>query len=131
MQVLIAKATPSDTALETLRRSVPDLQLRAANGPLQEKDMIAFRIMKLSENYMPGMSEYIIGMVQAVAADGGTVSVHIMAGWEQTLEPQGKFSLTANADGDGDGMGERAEASSDRSYQAQRADMYDVKYVQL
>lgn len=129
MQVLIAKATPSDTALETLRRSVPDLQLRAANGPLQEKDMIAFRIMKLSENYMPGMSEYIIGMVQAVAADGGTVSVHIMAGWEQTLEPQGKFSLTANADVDG--VGEPAEASSDRSYQVQRAEMYDVKYVQL
>lgn len=91
--------------------------------------MIAFRIMKLSENYMPGMSEYIIGMVQAVAADGGTVSVHIMAGWEQTLEPQGKFSLTTNADGDG--VGERAEASSDRSYQVRRADMYDVKYVQL
>lgn len=81
------------------------------------------QIMKLSANYMPGMSEFIVGMVQAVDADTGAISVHIMAGHDQTAQPQGKFSLT---DDDADD----AEVP-DRTFHSMRADMFDVKYVQL
>lgn len=131
MQVTIARAAPSDSALETLRRNVADLNLRPVSEPLKEKDMIAFRIMP--ENYVPGMSEYIVGMVQAVAeaGAGAGISVHIMAGWEQTLDPQGKFSLTAAADDGGEVADGPTADSTDRTYQVQRADMFDVKYVQL
>lgn len=84
--------------------------------------------MKLSDNYMPGMSEYIVGMVQAIGEDN-SISLHIMAGNEETQEPVGKFSLATEKDDDEEN--ELDGQAADRSYHVQREDMFDVKYVQL
>lgn len=88
------------------------------------------QIMKLSENYAPGLSEYIIGMVQSIDVDSDNVSVHIMAGLEQTHDPQGKFSLEMDED-DEDAVAQTEKMQPDRTYHVQRQDMFDVKCVQL
>lgn len=86
--------------------------------------------MKLSDDYAPGLSEFIVGMVQAIDADSGTVSVHIMAGLEQTADPLGKFSLDTDDNADATAAPIAAK-EPDRTYHVQRLDMFDVKRVQL
>lgn len=55
-------------------------------------------MFKMGENYVPELSEYIIGTVQDVNEDMATINV--LAGFEETKDPIGKFSMDEDAEKD-------------------------------
>lgn len=80
----------SSTAFETIRKTM-------GNYPYQEtlpkkNDLIGFRILKMSENYVPELSEFIVGMVESIS-DLDLV-IFVLAGNEELKAHEGgKFSL--------------------------------------
>ncbi|KAG5887927.1 hypothetical protein JTB14_003023 [Gonioctena quinquepunctata] len=56
-------------------------------------DVIAFRVLKLAEDYKPEMSSYITGKVTNFNSDSNTVNFEILGGLDQCQEPRGKFSM--------------------------------------
>lgn len=60
-----------------------------------KNDIIGFRILKMSENYMPELSDYVIGLVETVDTDTLDLEIVILAGNDELKQHQegGKFSL--------------------------------------
>lgn len=60
-----------------------------------KNDYIGFRILKLSDEYVPELSEYIIGLVENVKEESMELEIVILAGNEELRQHQqgGKFSL--------------------------------------
>lgn len=60
-----------------------------------KNDIIGFRILKMSANYVPELSDYVIGLVETVDADSMDLELVILAGNDELKQHQegGKFSL--------------------------------------
>ncbi|XP_030751482.1 uncharacterized protein LOC115878999 [Sitophilus oryzae] len=56
-------------------------------------DIVAFRILKMTEDYTPQLSSYIMGRVEMYIADRATVYFKILRGNEELVQPSGKLSL--------------------------------------
>lgn len=78
--------------------------------------------MKLSENYVPEMSAYIIGLVQSI--EESNVIIFVLAGLQETKEPSGKFSLAQEDDSPEDSVDQKL-------LYIQSNEILDAKYVTL
>lgn len=60
-----------------------------------KNDFIGFRVLKMAANYVPELSDYIIGLVESVDTDTMAMEIVILAGNEELKQHQdgGKFSL--------------------------------------
>ncbi|VEN44892.1 unnamed protein product [Callosobruchus maculatus] len=56
-------------------------------------DTIAFKVLKMSENYTPEVSAYIIGNVMKYNPSHGLIKFNIKAGLEELKQPNGKLSI--------------------------------------
>lgn len=79
-------------------------------------------MMKLTENYVPDMSAYIIGRVQSI--DESNVIIYVMAGHGETKEPCGKFSLETDEESPDDSI-------DNKLLYIQRNEILCAKYVQV
>lgn len=79
--------------LDTLRKNLGSYP--ALEKLPQKNDYIGFRILTMSENYVPELSEYIIGLVENVDEEQLDLEIVILAGNEELKQHQegGKFSL--------------------------------------
>lgn len=80
-------------------------------------------MMKLTDNYVPDLSAYIIGLVQSIEA--ANVIIFVMAGLEETREPCGKFSL----DDDESTVGH--DSIDQQLLYIQRSEILHAKYVKV
>lgn len=146
-----AQPAQPEAALETMRQHIEELNLPAvAIEALKQDDLIAFRVsvsdvnnlcshnfafvnatfmpfdqmMKLTANYVPDLSAYIIGLVQSIEA--ANVIIFVMAGLEETREPSGKFSLDdeTTADNNDDSIDQQL-------LYIQRNEILHAKYVKV
>lgn len=64
-------------------------------GKLEPKvgDVIAFKIIKLTDDYSPQVSDYIVGKLQVYLLDTKTVQFKILSGEDELKPATGKFSL--------------------------------------
>lgn len=81
-------------------------------------------MMKLTANYVPDLSAYIIGLVQSIEATN--VIIFVMAGHEETREPTGKFSLD---DDDDSTIGN--DSIDQQLLYIQRSEILQAKYVKV
>lgn len=58
-------------------------------------------MFKMSATYAPELSDYIIGIVQDVSEED-MVTMYVLAGFDETKDPVGKFSLENEDDVDDD-----------------------------
>lgn len=60
-----------------------------------KNDFIGFRMLKLGDNYVPELTEFIIGLVESVDPDTMAMEIVILAGNDELKQHQegGKFSL--------------------------------------
>lgn len=60
-----------------------------------KNDFIGFRMLKLGDNYVPQLTEFIIGLVESVDPDTMAMEIVILAGNDELKQHQegGKFSL--------------------------------------
>lgn len=84
-------------------------------------------MMKLTANYVPDLSAYIIGLVQSIEA--ANVIIFVMAGLEETREPCGKFSL--DDDEDESAAAGNAESIDQQLLYIQRNEILHAKYVKV
>ncbi|XP_059616336.1 coilin [Phlebotomus argentipes] len=84
-------------ALEELRERLPNMELPVLKKLPKKDDVIAFKLLKMSETYEPALSAFIIGIVECVCKEKGEVSLLILSGEEELKQPEGKFSLPETA----------------------------------
>lgn len=134
----------NESALEQLRKNIPQLNLNALVGKAKENDVLAFRVgfylvanfsqyfmynfflfklLKLNESYIPEMSEYIIGTVSQIDDTDGSITIQVLAGAEETKEPSGKFSMAEYT------SEENADENAEKIITLQQSELLDVKYV--
>lgn len=77
--------------------------------------------MKLTANYVPDISAYIIGLVQSIEA--ANVIIYVMAGVDETREPSGKFSL--------DDDETAVDSIDEQLLYIQRSEILNAKYVKV
>ncbi|CAH2014253.1 unnamed protein product [Acanthoscelides obtectus] len=61
-------------------------------------NVIAFKVLKMSENYTPEVSAQITGKVVDYNPSDGSVKFDIIAGLDELKEPNGKLSIAENDD---------------------------------
>lgn len=85
----------------------------------------------MTDNYVPEMSEYIIGMVNKID-DNGSIIIHVLAGAEEIKEPTGKFSMDEynSEEGGGDGDCGAHKHITEQFVTLQQSELLDAKYVQ-
>ncbi|GJQ83287.1 putative coilin N-terminus [Trypoxylus dichotomus] len=59
----------------------------------KNKDIVAFKILRLSKDYTPEVSKYIVGEVRSFNEENQSMDVNIIDGLDQCKEPDGKFSI--------------------------------------
>lgn len=79
--------------MEEIRQNVDGLNLPVATELPQENDVIAFKYLRVGENYTPQVSEYIVGMIESVDRENENLKIFILAGNEQVVKPNGKFAV--------------------------------------
>lgn len=79
--------------LDALRKNLASYP--AVDQLPSHNEFIGFRMLKLSDNYVPELTEYIIGLVESVDTDTMAMEIVILAGNDELKQHQegGKFSL--------------------------------------
>lgn len=79
--------------LDALRKNLSNYP--AVETLPNKNDFIGFRVLKMAENYVPELSDYIIGLVESVDKETMAMEIVILAGNEELKQHQegGKFSL--------------------------------------
>ncbi|GAB0097585.1 hypothetical protein DMENIID0001_132400 [Sergentomyia squamirostris] len=80
-------------ALEELRERLPNMDIPVLKKFPKKDDVIAFKVLKMGESYEPGLSKFIIGIVETALKKRNELKLLILSGEEELKEPQGKFSL--------------------------------------
>ncbi|XP_050293844.1 coilin isoform X2 [Anthonomus grandis grandis] len=94
--VIILNEEPEDPVLENKSIFSEDSILKA---PMMRDtlpnigNVIAFQFIKLSDNYSPTVSNYVVGMVLAWEEETKTVQLKILCGEQELKTPSGKLSL--------------------------------------
>lgn len=86
-------ARPNESAMEQIRQNVDGLNLPILTELPQENDVIAFKYLRVGENYTPQVSEYIVGMIESVDRENENLKIYVLAGNEQIVKPNGKFAV--------------------------------------
>lgn len=79
--------------LDALRKNLSNYP--AVEQLPNKNDFIGFRVLTMGENYVPQLSDYIIGLVESVDSETMAMEIVILAGNEELKQHQdgGKFSL--------------------------------------
>lgn len=98
----IKQPQQNSTAMEEIRQNVDELNLPQQNNLPKENDVIAFKYLKIGNDYMPKLTDYIIGMVESIDEENKNLKIYILAGNEETKKPNGKFHVPDFDDDDDD-----------------------------
>lgn len=82
-----------DVNLDALRKNLSTYPV--VESLPNKNDFIGFRVLKMAANYVPELSDYVIGLVESVDGDTMDMEIVILAGNEELKDHQegGKFSL--------------------------------------
>lgn len=69
---------PKETALETLRNNLKNLDIPLLKDLPKIGDIIAFKILAMSENYLPEISDYVIGLIESINMESNDLKIVIM-----------------------------------------------------
>lgn len=67
-----------DSALETLRNNLKNLDIPLLTELPKTGDIIAFKILAMSENYLPEISDYMIGLIESINMETNDLKIVIM-----------------------------------------------------
>lgn len=67
-----------ETALETLRNNLNNLDIPLLEELPKVGDIIAFKILAMSENYLPKITDYMIGLIESINIESKDLKVVIM-----------------------------------------------------
>lgn len=67
-----------ETALETLRNNLNNLDIPLLEELPKVGDIIAFKILAMSENYLPKITDYMIGLIESINLESKDLKVVIM-----------------------------------------------------
>lgn len=67
-----------ETALETLRNNLNNLDIPLLTELPKAGDIIAFKILAMSENYLPEISDYMIGLIESIHMETNDLKIVIM-----------------------------------------------------
>lgn len=79
--VPVIEENPTNTkesALETLRNNLKNLDIPLLKELPKAGDIIAFKILAMSENYLPEISDYMIGLIESINIESKDLKVVIM-----------------------------------------------------
>lgn len=78
-QISVIKETETkESALETLRNNLKNLDIPLLKEPPKTGDIIAFKILAMSENYLPEISDYMIGLIESINQESNDMKIVIM-----------------------------------------------------
>lgn len=67
-----------ESALETLRNNLKNLDIPLLKELPKSGDIIAFKILAMSENYLPEISDYMIGLIESINQESNDMKIVIM-----------------------------------------------------